>query len=57
MANLNVRIKNKLDTYENWMGSSLVLEAGEIAIASIPSGDNTGLTPPCSEPITGRKSA
>lgn len=46
MANLNVRIKNKFDTYENWMGSSLVLEAGEIAIASIPSGDNTGLTPP-----------
>lgn len=46
MANLNVRIKNKFDTYENWMASSLVLEAGEIAIASIPSGDNTGLTPP-----------
>ena len=46
MANLNVRIKNKYDSYENWMNSSLVLEAGEIAIASIPSGDNTGLTPP-----------
>lgn len=46
MAKLNVRIKNKLDTYENWMSSTLILEAGEIAIASIPSGDNTGLTPP-----------
>lgn len=46
MANLNVRIKNKYDSYENWMNSKLVLEAGEIAIASIPSGDNTGLTPP-----------
>lgn len=46
MANLNVRIKNKFDTYENWMSSTLILEAGEIAIASIPSGDNTGLTPP-----------
>ena len=46
MANLNVRIHNKFDTYENWMKSTLVLGAGEIAIASIPSGDNTGLTPP-----------
>ena len=46
MANLNVRIYNKFDTYENWMKSTLVLGAGEIAIASIPSGDNTGLTPP-----------
>lgn len=46
MANLNVRIYNKFDTYENWMGSSLVLGKGEIAIASIPSGDETGLTPP-----------
>ena len=46
MANLNVRINNKFDTYENWMNSTLVLGAGEIAVASIPSGDNTGLTPP-----------
>lgn len=30
---LNVRIRNKYDTYENWIASSLVLEAGEIAIA------------------------
>lgn len=30
---LNVRIKNKYDSYENWAKSSIVLEAGEIAIA------------------------
>ena len=30
---LNVRIRNKYDSYENWAKSSLVLEAGEIAIA------------------------
>ena len=30
---LNVRIRNKYDSYENWAASSLVLEAGEIAIA------------------------
>lgn len=46
MSQLNVRIYNKFDTYENWMNSTLVLGAGEIAVASIPSGDNTGLTPP-----------
>lgn len=46
MSSLNVRIYNKFDTYEKWMSSSLVLGAGEIAVASIPSGDATGLTPP-----------
>lgn len=30
---LNVRIKNKYDSYENWAKSGLILEAGEIAIA------------------------
>lgn len=30
---LNVRIKNKYDSYENWASSGLILEAGEIAIA------------------------
>lgn len=30
---LNVRIRNKYDSYEKWMASNLVLEAGEIAIA------------------------
>ena len=29
---LNVRIKNKYDSYENWAASGLVLEAGEIAL-------------------------
>lgn len=29
----NVRIKNKYDSYENWAASSIILEAGEIAIA------------------------
>lgn len=46
MTTMNVRIYNKYDTYENWSKSTLVLGAGEIAIASIPSGDGTGLTPP-----------
>lgn len=46
MANLNVRINNKYDSYENWMNSSLVLGAGEIAVAYIESADKTGLTPP-----------
>lgn len=30
---LNVRIKNKYDSYDNWASSGLILEAGEIAIA------------------------
>ena len=30
---LNVRIRNKYDSYENWAASSLILEPGEIAIA------------------------
>lgn len=30
---LQVRIKNKYDSYQNWMDSGLILEAGEIAIA------------------------
>jgi len=30
---LNVRIRNKYDSYENWISSGLTLEAGEIAIA------------------------
>lgn len=30
---ISVRIKNKYDSYENWVASGLVLEAGEIAIA------------------------
>ena len=42
---VNVRIKHKYDTYENWITSSLILEAGELAIAKIKNGDNQ-LTPP-----------
>ena len=30
---LNVRIKNKYDSYENWASAGVILEAGEIAIA------------------------
>ena len=46
MAQINTRIQQKFDTYENWQASTLILKSGELAIASIPSGDNTGLTPP-----------
>ena len=31
--NLNVRIRNKYDSYENWANSNLVLESGELAVA------------------------
>lgn len=31
----NVRIQNKYDTLENWLSSSLVLKAGEIALATV----------------------
>ena len=46
MGQINTRIQQKFDTYENWQASTIVLKAGELAIASIPSGDGTGLTPP-----------
>lgn len=38
MANttLNTRIKNKVDTYENWTSANPTLLAGEIAIVTIP---------------------
>lgn len=41
---IQTRIVNKHDTYENWKSSSLVLKAGEIALASIPTEvrDNDG---------------
>lgn len=32
---LNVRIQNKLDTYENWVANDPVLKAGEIAFATV----------------------
>lgn len=44
---LNTRIALKYDSLENWLGSSLVLKKGEIAIAEIPAGTgDSGLTPP-----------
>lgn len=47
MANLNVRINHKFDSYSNWMNSSLVLGKGELAIAEIPSTQTaSGLTAP-----------
>lgn len=38
---LNVRIKNKYDSYEKWIDSDLILEAGEIAIAHTTINDVT----------------
>ena len=47
MANLNVRINHKFDSYSNWINSSLVLGKGELAIAEIPSTQTaSGLTAP-----------
>ena len=53
MNEINVRIKHKYDTYANWLTSEIVLEAGELAIAEIPSQQtfeepdgSTVLTPP-----------
>lgn len=53
MNELNVRIKHKYDTYANWLNSEITLEAGELAIAEIPSQQtfeepdgSTILTPP-----------
>lgn len=37
---LNTRIKLKYDTYENWSTKNPILLAGEIAIATVPSGDS-----------------
>ena len=53
MNEISVRIKHKYDTYANWLTSEIVLEAGELAIAEIPSQQtfeepygSTVLTPP-----------
>lgn len=46
---LDVRILNKIDTYEQWMLSNNKLAKGEIAIATIeqePAEGKSGLTPP-----------
>lgn len=43
----NVRINHKFDTYANWLNSTIILGAGELAVALIDSGvSNSGLTPP-----------
>ena len=39
MANLKTRISLKYDTLENWGKSTLVLNKGEVAIATIPAAD------------------
>lgn len=39
---LNTRIALRYDTYENWMSSTVILKRGEVAIATIPTGDTSG---------------
>ena len=39
---LNTRIALRYDTYENWMSSTVILTRGEVAIATIPTGDSSG---------------
>lgn len=39
---LNTRIALRYDTYENWMSSAVILKKGEVAIATIPTGDTSG---------------
>lgn len=39
---LNTRIALRYDTYENWMSSTVILKRGEVAIATIPTGDSSG---------------
>lgn len=43
---LNTRILLKVDTLENWNGSSLILKKGEVAFATIAASAGTGLTDP-----------
>jgi len=38
---LNTRIKNKVDSYENWTSANPTLLAGEIAIVTIPGSTGT----------------
>lgn len=39
---IETRILLKIDTYENWMKSSLILKKGEVAICEVPTGDTSG---------------
>lgn len=42
--NLNVRIALKYDTYANWTTNNPILKAGEVAIATIPTGDTNNVS-------------
>lgn len=39
---LNTRILTRIDTLENWLKSTIVLKKGEMAIATVPTGDTHG---------------
>lgn len=39
---LNTRILTRIDTLENWLKSSIILKKGEMAIATVPTGDTHG---------------
>lgn len=41
---LNVRIALKYDTYANWTTNNPILKAGEVAIATVPTGDNNNVS-------------
>lgn len=44
---INTRVQLKYDTLTNWLASSVILKAGEVAIATITTtNSNPGLTPP-----------
>lgn len=44
---INTRVQLKYDTLTNWLASSVILKAGEVAIATIAtSNSGSGLTPP-----------
>ena len=44
---INTRVQLKYDTLTNWLASSVILKAGEVAIATIATtNDHSGLTPP-----------
>ena len=40
---LQTRIQLKYDTYANWMTNNPILKAGEVAIATIPSGESNDI--------------
>lgn len=39
---LNTRILTRIDTLESWLKSSIILKKGEMAIATVPTGDTNG---------------